>query len=240
MMLRAFKAIAKGQELTISYRNPEDKSRTDYFKRENYECPCRLCVFEANESSHTQNKIQEELECIEKNLVKFHNLQGMVQNPVSFENVNEEGAATVTTGFLIQKVAREKETKVINEMVASFRKICELRRNHPGLNMALVTKKIIYNLGVELAKKELFKESLEIFEAVRAASYCALKINSSVLNLDSLITVSYLRLNDMEGVKKTIKVYKEDLVTAYGTVEAVKQICPILLTQLEDRNISFF
>jgi len=75
MLLRAFKAIAKGNELTNSYRNPEDKSRADYFKRENYEFPCRLCVFKANESSHTQNKIQEELECIEKNMTKFHNFQ---------------------------------------------------------------------------------------------------------------------------------------------------------------------
>jgi len=70
-MLRAFKEIQIGEEITTAYRNLSVADRREQLATLDFECKCRLCHFEASEDPKLTKKVQESLNFIERKLDKF-------------------------------------------------------------------------------------------------------------------------------------------------------------------------
>jgi len=187
IMLRAFKQIKKGEELTIPYTNPEETfTRKLLFKRHNFECKCRLCEFEELESPAIKAEIDE---CLD---------------------------------FIKSQMPTIKQRTLPNTIMDNFRRICELRSNSPDLNMAMITETIA-TLGKTLFETGHVKECIEVFQAVRKASYNPSGIKNGLFVMDKNLILAYLILMDLKNVIQAVKTYIEDLVLAYGTAEVVKR-----------------
>jgi len=122
-----------------------------------------------------------------------------------------------------------------------FRKIVDLRSETPDLNPVLAHELIIYELGMEHFRIGYFKECIEVLVEMRKAVNTASEMVRKVIKLDQFIIFSHLRLKETnKEAIEWIRIFKEDLVKAYGSVSIVREVAGATLREIEEAGIDFF
>jgi len=140
IMLRAFKEIKKGEELTIPYINPEEiNDRKLLFKRHNFECKCRLCEFEELESSGIKSEINECLEFIESQLptLKEQNVSNEVMEKFrricELRSSNPDLNMAMKTEIILSLGEKLFESGFIEQSIEVFQAIRKAMCNPSGI-----------------------------------------------------------------------------------------------------------
>jgi hypothetical protein len=137
----------------------------------------------------------------------------------------------------IKKHLESSSSLEIRKAVAEVSKLITLRKLHPQLNCLVSTD--LHKIAVKLYIMGKFQPCLEQLKMAYDICKGTSQVTQTVIIAVNIIGCS-LALGQVESVKVWVQKVKEDLMIAYGSMEAMKLISLRTITELSAIGIDFF
>ncbi|CAL8144137.1 unnamed protein product [Orchesella dallaii] len=210
IFVRTFKPVKKGEELVHSYVSPAYPYRARFgtlTERLGFVCPCILCDLDRQLPKSIHDEKEKLKQLVLNQEVDFSSLE---QNVDSSEYAKKFQASTM----------------ILEQIILKLEKI---QPKHGKYNASLLDP--LQKLGLKYFSVGDFEKAARIMERV-CSLMNACMLPHGVVDCSMWIVGSYMQLGNAKQAKKWAKILVENVMLAYGDIQALKVVGDWLLEPL--------